>query len=250
MEYAEKRKLEKLEERVCRCCGKKWLVRPRKHKGTKIAKRVLCDECTHNLTVIEKQKYYREGQTKYHVENRVCINCGKEWTVVARNSKSTTKVQHFCPDCLKILTVNQRRNIRRAKDAIYAEKLRQTKRDSHKRCIRHNMWLRAKQRAKKCNIEFNIDETDIIIPEICPILEVPIVLGSKGNYEYTPSLDRIDNSKGYIKGNIWVISKKANSMKNSASNKELSLFIKNILRYSLNNDEKEIIDSEDKEPQR
>ena len=88
---------------------------------------------------------------------------------------------------------------------------------------------------------------DIIIPKICPILEVPIILGSKGNYEYTPSLDRIDNSKGYIKGNIQVISKKANSMKNSATLEELQKFCTNILRYSLNITEQESNESKDKE---
>lgn len=250
MEYAEKRKLEKLEERVCRCCGKKWLIRPRKHQGIRTAKRVLCNECSHNLTAAEKQKYYREGQTQYHTETRTCISCGKEWQAIVRNSKNTTKMQHFCADCLKILTPNQRRNLRREKDFEYAEAKRQASRDNHKKHIVHAMWIRAKQRAEKHNYEFNIDETDIIIPKVCPLLEVPIVMGSKGDYEYTPSLDRIDNSKGYIKGNIWVISKKANSMKNSASKEELSRFVKNILRYSLNNDEQEIIDSEDKEPQR
>ena len=99
------------------------------------------------------------------------------------------------------------------------------------------MWYRAKQRAKKYNLDFDIQESDIIIPEKCPILEVPIILGSKDNYEYTPSLDRIDNSKGYVKGNIQVISKKANSMKNSATYQELITFCKNILRYSLTSSE-------------
>ena len=84
---------------------------------------------------------------------------------------------------------------------------------------------------------------------MCPILEVPLEFGTKGNYEYSPSIDRIDNSKGYIKGNIQIISKKANSMKNSASLDELRKFCKNVLRYSLNNDEKEIIESENKESQ-
>ena len=41
------------------------------------------------------------------------------------------------------------------------------------------------------------------------------------------SLDRIDSSKGYVKDNIWVISHKANSIKNNATLTELKLIIKN-----------------------
>lgn len=47
-------------------------------------------------------------------------------------------------------------------------------------------------------------------------------------------IDKIDNSKGYVKGNIQIISMKANAMKNSASLEELHTFCKNILRYSPN----------------
>ena len=109
------------------------------------------------------------------------------------------------------------------------------------------MWKRAKARAEKYDYDFNIEESDIIVPEICPLLEIPIYCGDKDNYENSPSLDRIDNNKGYIKGNVWVISKKANSMKNSATREELNKFCKNVIRYSLNITEKECNEQEDKE---
>lgn len=136
---------------------------------------------------------------------------------------------------------------RRKYDSVFHEKSKQQKRESHKRNIVHNMWKRAKTRSKKYNYEFNIEESDIIIPKYCPLLEIPIELGSKDDYENSPSLDRIDNNKGYIKGNVWIISKKANSMKNSATKDELSTFCKNLLRYSLINAEKESIEVGNKE---
>lgn len=107
------------------------------------------------------------------------------------------------------------------------------------------MLHRTRARAELKGLEFNIDEDDIVIPEICPILEVPIIVGTKGEYEYSPSIDRIDNSKGYIKGNVQIISK--NSMKNSATSTELITFCKNILRYSLNSIKKEDTELQDKE---
>ena len=44
---------------------------------------------------------------------------------------------------------------------------------------------------------------------------------SKSN---SPSIDRLDNTKGYVKGNVWVISTLANNMKNSAGFKDLHIF--------------------------
>ena len=165
-------------------------------------------------------------QTKIK-EERVCLNCGETFESVT--TISATKHHYFCSDCNKKLSANERRNLIFKN---YPEK-RQLKnarnKQHHKDKIVHYMWYRAKQRAKKYNLDFDIQESDIIIPEKCPILEVPIILGNKDNYEYTPSLDRIDNSKGYVKGNIQVISKKANSMKNSATYQELITFCKKII---------------------
>ena len=83
-----------------------------------------------------------------------------------------------------------------------------------------------KTRAKRKNISFDIEVEDIIVPNECPILKIPLHYECREN---TPSVDRIDNSKGYIKGNIQIVSYKANTMKNSASPKELTEFAKWIL---------------------
>lgn len=189
---------------------------------------------------------YNKVNVQRHQETRKCINCGKEWTIWVQGYDKV-KQHHFCHECLKSLSINERRRIRKQNDLQHREKVNAQKREFYKKHIIHYLWFRAKQRAEKYKLDFNIEESDIIIPEICPLLEIPIKLGSKDNYESTPSLDRIDNTKGYVKDNIWVISKKANSMKNSASFKELACFCKNILRYSLSSRECKPTEQENKE---
>lgn len=80
---------------------------------------------------------------------------------------------------------------------------------------------RAKQTAKNRNIEFELTVEDIPeIPEFCPVfpwvkLEHRTGKGRKGNFPNSPSIDRIDSSKGYVRGNIRIISLRANMLKSS-----------------------------------
>jgi len=85
----------------------------------------------------------------------------------------------------------------------------------------------SKFHAKKSNIEHTITIDDIIIPKECPILKTKFITNSP----YTYSIDRIDNSKGYIPGNIGIISRLANTMKSNATPKELISFANNIKSY-------------------
>lgn len=86
-----------------------------------------------------------------------------------------------------------------------------------------------KNSARLKHLEHNITIEDLILPEYCPILEIKFNF-SVGSM-YGPTVDRIDNSKGYIKGNIKIISRLANTMKNAANFEELEKFSKNILEY-------------------
>ena len=83
------------------------------------------------------------------------------------------------------------------------------------------IYDRAKTRATRKGREFNIEIEDIVIPDLCPVFGVPLVEET----EYAPSIDRIDSSKGYIKGNIQIISRRANLLKNNATIEELEMVI-------------------------
>jgi hypothetical protein len=90
----------------------------------------------------------------------------------------------------------------------------------------------AKQRSKERGLDFSITENDFEIPSLCPILGCPLEIGTR---MYAPSLDRIDPTKGYIAGNVWIISLKANVMKNNATPEELQKFarwVENELKIS------------------
>ena len=78
----------------------------------------------------------------------------------------------------------------------------------------------------------DIKPEDIIINEYCPFLGIKIDYKTHSREFFnndSQSVDRIENSKGYVKNNVWVISRLANVMKNDATNEELKTFCKNII---------------------
>lgn len=78
----------------------------------------------------------------------------------------------------------------------------------------------AKQRAKAKGLAFDLTIEDIIIPVYCPILGMPLYT-SELDSDCSPSIDRIDNSGGYTKDNIQIISTRANRIKSDSSIDEL-----------------------------
>ena len=98
----------------------------------------------------------------------------------------------------------------------------------------HNLVLNtAKYRAKRDGLDFNIDLSDIVIPSHCPILGIPIFRSENGRVcNNSPSLDRVLNDKGYIKGNVRVISNKANAMKRDHTLETLEKMIQYIKENS------------------
>ena len=90
---------------------------------------------------------------------------------------------------------------------------------------------RVKERSKKINVEFNLTKEylESIYPTdgMCPLLNIALNWHSPPRHDSTPSLDRIDNSKGYIKGNVQWVSWRANRCKNDATPDELLMLAQN-----------------------
>lgn len=86
------------------------------------------------------------------------------------------------------------------------------------------MLRTARWNAKRRGLEFTITLEDIVIPAVCPALKIPILFD--GGRDNMPSLDRINGRLGYVKGNVIVISWRANWLKSNATNEELKLLAK------------------------
>ena len=174
-----------------------------------------------------------ENQTK------ICSKCGKELPLSAFNrGNSLYGRRSFCRECEHSIqnspeyVARRRKNtLIRREDPEYVLKSNKTdadRRHNNKTSLKLCLLRSAKQRAKTKGLDFNIDITDINLPDKCPLLGIPLDSFYREATDNSYSIDRIDSSKGYIKGNVWVISKRANTLKGNATLEELELLVKNL----------------------
>lgn len=80
-----------------------------------------------------------------------------------------------------------------------------------------------RQRARDRGLPFNITPDDLLPwPTHCPVLGVPLRYDNpRTRAGDSPSVDRFNNDAGYVRGNVRVISQRANLLKNSATAEEL-----------------------------
>lgn len=83
---------------------------------------------------------------------------------------------------------------------------------------------KVRSRARHAGIPFALSKEHIIIPEICPVLGIPLVLG--GRTDGSISVDRRDNKKGYVPGNVFIISMRANRIKSDSTVEDLEALIR------------------------
>lgn len=94
-------------------------------------------------------------------------------------------------------------------------------------------WIKRSRNKPKTKTQrkgLTIADYKALIVTHCPLLGVELSYSAyTGNT--TPSnyasLDKIDPSKGYVKGNVQIVSFRANTLKNSATLEELKMIVKN-----------------------
>ena len=146
---------------------------------------------------------------KFNDSQKYCPGCEKWLPLVnfSRAKRTVSKLRSRCKECESVL--NSRMNTRRRRQDI-----------------RWGLLKNAKQRAKAFNVPFNLTESDVYAPMVCPVLGIPIKYGRNFTDSNSPSLDRAIPELGYVRGNVFIISMRANAIKNDATVSDLEKVLK------------------------
>jgi hypothetical protein len=115
------------------------------------------------------------------------------------------------------LLAQGREHYRKHKDAMQ----RRQKENYRKNPVAALLYA-ARDRAPKLGIQVDIELSDVVVPAVCPVFGTPFEVGHR---DRAASLDRTDPSKGYVKGNVRVISFRANRLKSNATLQELKALV-------------------------
>lgn len=167
------------------------------------------------FTEEEKLESQRESYRKYNNSDK-----GKK--------RKEDFLEDYVPDKEKQreYTNRYRQSMTEEERECQLEKQRTAMKKSRRDNLERHMTNDARKRAKQKGIEFSITSEDIFIPEYCPVLGLELFIGDGKRSPNSPSLDRIDNTKGYTPDNIMVISTRANQLKNDATVEELRAIVK------------------------
>lgn len=151
----------------------------------------------------------KQGHFSEHGAQNKCLECSRNRARLRRteNNAHVNKVNRAYYAANRTLRCEQGRSYYRA---------------NFKKTMLQNAQKRARQGGYPCTITVD----DIVIPEYCPLLGIKLHSGRP--LAASPSLDKIKPELGYVPGNVWVISHRANALKGDASLEELKMLVANL----------------------
>ena len=185
---------------------------------------------------------------------KFCLKCKSDKLIDCfyKNKNRKDGLTIWCKECQRIYNQRPERKIYRKKyywddPELNKQKTKNWQSQNKKEISgRRKIWYRknlnirfcrsAKNRSKEENCPFDIIPEDIIIPEYCPVLGIPLFVSDNNCSDNSPSLDKVIPELGYIKTNIVVMSHRANTIKNNATIEELEKIV-NFLRKHTNDNQ-------------
>lgn len=160
---------------------------------------------------------------------KTCNRCKEEKLLseFSVNSKAKDRLQYRCRAC-DVKYQAQRRDANKDQFAEYSREYQRGRRQDFE--YRLKMLLNAsKQRARDKDRlhDITVDDIKALYPVdgCCPIFGLKLEFNGAGFRDSSPSIDRIDSTKGYTRDNIQIISWKANRIKGAASLQDLEMLV-------------------------
>lgn len=170
----------------------------------------------------DKTSYHREY---YKKNKKIILKKKKLYSKKNKDLISTNKKIYYTKNKIKLSIKNKKY---REKNKIFLQKKNKERYETGLIPIERILYNSAKRRAKEKGLDFNIDKNDIKVFKNCPLLRIKLIRGKEIFHDGSPTIDRINNKKGYVKGNVHVISHKANRMKNNSTLGQLKTLVKNL----------------------
>jgi hypothetical protein len=175
-----------------------------------------------------------------------CSKCKQVLSVenFSKHAQCKDGLRSYCKKCAAKSDKQWRQNAGNAKrkqwlDNGGREWMREYRASNSVRFKTADMLKDARMRARHKSVPFDIDidylrsmvGENAELASRCPVFHVLLdwsCYRGDGNNSVpnSPSLDRIDPERGYVKGNVWIISHKANRIKSDATHEELKLVTK------------------------
>lgn len=198
---------------MCNRCGvEKQLSDMKKDKRYADGYSTLCKKC-HRLPS-QGLRASKTSMSKWPAGHRPCRQCNNMLPLsdFGKNKTLPLGVHSICKSCRKPIS-----------KAYYNKWLKNN--------AEMRMLCNARSRAKRLGLPFDLVISDIVIPEVCPVLGIDIVKNGGKNNPNTASLDKFVPELGYVRDNIHVISWRANWLKQNASLEEaekLAAWMRNV----------------------
>lgn len=163
----------------------------------------------------DNKEHVKETQRLYRLNNAEKVRKG------AANRYETNK-EYWSNSRKSYYTRNKKTILKRHKDArtaLFAK--------DPKKAWLHCTVIGACSRSRKKGLPYDKDLSNLPLPDVCPVLGLKLqyVEGRGGPAADSPSLDRIVPALGYVRSNLRVISRRANSLKSDSAIDELKRVI-------------------------
>lgn len=190
------------------------------------------------FTCVECETEYEAGRGQHKYCSDDCRNSANSRNIKIRRHGSSERFIKYCVICGGEIPSNKKINSSTCSTKCERKNAQRTYNKKHGRLVELRRQEKRKEnpervlinqvrgRARRSGISFDITESDISIPDVCPVLGIPLItsnINGEGQREYRnyASIDRKDPQVGYVKGNVQVISARANRIKYNATSDEL-----------------------------